>query len=462
MPLSQLRDVMQQLGLGGARSSHDAVEAVAGLFEDEKRLRAVLDTMPTEAGALVEHLAGDGHGSRLEGGDAERWLAARMLMLVQPQRTRLLAREVALLVRGDRLVGVVRREPKVVPGAEPVAAQAAGEALRLVDHVRAVLAACESDPPKVLQSGGIGVQAQRRLGKTLDLQTEYVAWLLDLAGDARLLGTMGSAGRLTTEADQWRVLDEPAAYVTLIRAVLDSPAGPRPAIGDPPAPLAGWRYPEPSLLPLPLVLAGATRHAGREDSEALIDWLDWRHYRPFPAGQRRIALECQLHQLMLLALREGDAWPPWAAALSRGDDEAAIRELAGALPPSQDEAVFQADGTVFVGGRPSVALRARLSAVGTQEAERPWRVSAQSVRQVLDGGRSAEGLLGELRKRSKHALPQVVELRVEDVPLAVEVLRDKRLKSLALVEVQPGVKRRRRPRCCRSTTTTCWLGSRTS
>lgn len=460
MPLTQLRSVLQLLDLGGARSSHDAVEAVAALFEDEKRLRAVLDEAPPDAVELLEHVAGAGHGSLLDGSAGERWLAERMLLLVQPQRTRLLAREVALLVRGERLVGVVRLEPEARRGAAPSPGHAAGEALRLVDHVRALLAACESEPPKVLQSGGIGVQAQRRLGKTLDLQTEYVAWLLDLAGEARLLGTMGSAGRLTSEAGEWRVLDEPAAYVALVRAVLDSPAGPRPAIGDPPAPLAGWRYAEPSLLPLPLVLAGAARHSGQEDSDALIDWLDWLHYRPLPAGQRRIALECRLHQLMLLALRDHDACPPWAAALRRGDDELAIQELAAALPPSQDEAVFQADGTVFVGARPSVALRALLGAVGTQEAERTWRVSPASVRHVLDEGRSVEDLLVELRERSKHALPQVVEqlvrdvaakhgriqvfdvktlLRVDDVPLAVEVLRDKRLKALALVEVQPGI-----------------------
>lgn len=462
MSLAQLRGVLELLGLGGARSTYDAVDALASAFEDEKWLRRVLDEAPPEAAALLEHLAGAGHGSLLDGAEGERWLAERMLLLVQQGRTRLLPREAAALVRGDRLVGVVRLEPETVAAsaAPSTAAAAAEDALRLVDHMRELLTACEAAPPKPLQSGGVGVQAQRKLAKSVDWQTEYTAWLLDVAGEARLLGTMGSAGRLTERAREWRALDEPAAYVTLVRAVLDSPAGPRPAIGDPPAPLAGWRYADPTLLPLPLVLAGATRVAGREADEALVDWLDWRHYRPAPAGLRRVFLGVQLHQLDLLALRTDSACPQWAAAMSAGDDEAAVRELTAALPPSQQDAVFQADGTAFVGARPSVALRALLDAIADREGERTWRITSAGVRQVLDGRRSAEDLLAELRDRSKHALPQVVEqlvrdvaakhgriqvfdastlLRIEDVPLAVEVLRDKRLKALALSEVQPGV-----------------------
>lgn len=461
LPLAQLRGVLELLDLGGARSTYDAVDALASAFEDEKWLRRVLDEAPPEAAALLEHLAGAGHGSLLDGAEGERWLADRMLLLVQQGRTRLLPREAAALVRGDRLVGVVRLEPETVTAsAAPSTATAAEDALRLVDHMRELLTACEAAPPKPLQSGGVGVQAQRKLAKSVDWQTEYTAWLLDVAGEARLLGTMGSAGRLTEQAREWRALDEPAAYVALVRAVLDSPAGPRPAIGDPPAPLAGWRYADPTLLPLPLVLAGATRSVGREADEALVDWLDWRHYRPAPAGLRRVFLGIQLHQLMLLGLREDGACPPWAAATSAGDDEAAVRELTAALPRSQQDAVFQADGTAFVGARPSVALRALLDAIADREGERTWRITAAGVRQVLDGGRSAEDLLAELRERSKHALPQVVEqlvrdvsakhgriqvfdantlLRIDDVPLAVEVLRDKRLKALALSEVQPGV-----------------------
>lgn len=459
VPLYELRGFLDRLGLGGARSTHDAIELLAGELEDRGRLQQLFDTAPPEVRALAVELSGNGYGSLCDGSTAEAWLLDRMLLLVGEGGSRSLCRELTVLVRGDRLVGQVRREPERTWLPAAPATTAAERALALVEDVRSLLDACEAAPPKVLQSGGVGVQAQRRLGKATDKQTEYVAWLLDLAGEARLLGTLGSAGRLTTQARQWRALDAPAAYVALVRAVLDSPAGPRPEVGEPPAPLAGYRYPDPALLPLPLVLAGAAQPTGEAD-DSLLAWLDWRHYRPGAAGLRRLMLQAQLHQLELLGLRADGACAPWAGPLLDGDDVAAEAALAAALPPAQDDAVFQADGTAFVAGRASSGLRALLDVLGRREGERTWRLSADGVRQALDDGRDGRDVLEEMRRRSRHPLPQVLEqlvldvaarhgrvqvfeastlLRIDDVPLSMEVLRDKRLKALALSEVQPGV-----------------------
>jgi hypothetical protein len=461
-PLLMLREAMGALGLGGARSTYDALNAIAGVFERPGSLRALLDDAPPEVWPLLEHLAGAGHDSPADGSSAEDWLADRLLVLIDHLGGRTLPREVSVLMRGDRLVGVVRREPEEPTAPAPAPASAAELALGLVEDMRTLLDACQAAPVKALQSGGVGVKEQRRLAKGMNLQTEYVAWLLDLAGEAGLLGTMGSAGLVTGGAADWRGLEEPAAHVALVRAVLDSPAGPRPHHGEQPAPLAGWRFADHDLLPLPLVLAGATRHSAAvaEDDERLAAWLDWRHYRPGSAERRRLLLLMQLDQLRLLGLRADGGCAPWAAALRDGSDDEAAAQLAKALPPAQDDAVFQADGTAFVGGRATVGLRALLDAVAGREGERTWRVTAAGVRQVLDDGRHADDLLEELRARSVHRLPQVVEqlvrdvaakhgrirvlpantlLRIDDVPLAVEVLRDKRLKALALSEVLPGV-----------------------
>jgi len=122
--------------------------------------------------------------------------------------------------------------------------------------------------------------------------------------------------------------------------------------------------------------------------------------------------------------------------------------------------VLQADGTAFVAGRPGAALRGLLDLLGDRESEHTWRLSAKGVRQALDDGRTGEQLLAELTARAQHGVPGVVDrlvrdaaaahgriellsartvLRLADPVLGVELLHDKRLRALVLVEVGPGV-----------------------
>lgn len=70
--LTELRPVLQALGLPRARSQREAVEAVCGLVENPVLLRALLDTAPSGVAELIEHLATDGHGEVLQG-DALIW-----------------------------------------------------------------------------------------------------------------------------------------------------------------------------------------------------------------------------------------------------------------------------------------------------------------------------------------------------------------------------------------------------
>lgn len=161
-------------------------------------------------------------------------------------------------------------------------------------------------------------------------------------------------------------------------------------------------------------------------------------------------------QLELLALC-GSAW---VAPLLASDSAAAAAVLRAQLPPEQEQAVWQADATAFVSGRPSGGLRALMGAVAGRESERTWRVSADAVRDALDGGASLDGLLAELRERSRHVLPTTVEqavidvgrrhglitvvpsqtlLRVADAALVQQLLRDRQLVPLSLTEVVPGV-----------------------
>jgi hypothetical protein len=270
--------------------------------------------------------------------------------------------------------------------------------------------------------------------------------MLHLAGDAGLVTTGSRPGFVTGEGAAWLDLDEVPAAVDLALAALD--AG-RTGVEDS-APLWGqnWQRSRPSLR---AALASLVDHPDRPP----LPWLSWRWY-----GTGEGQLAGIVATLEWLGLVTSAGVLPWAAPLARGDEAAAVEAIEAELPAEQDDVVLQADGTAVVAGRPSTALRALLDRVARRESERTWRIAADSIRAALDAGASAAELLVALGEHSRHTVPQVVEqlvrdvagqhgrivvvpsstlLRVDDAPLVVTLLRDRRLAALALREVQSGV-----------------------
>ncbi len=379
--------------------------------------------------------------------------------------------------------GDLLREPPLdpQPAGPEAAARAADVLLTVVDQVRALLRLLDEAPARPLQSGGLGVKEQRRIAKAMDLDVERCAWLLDLAGAAGLLSARSYAGRLTEQADDWAGGDDVAAALALVAAVLHDPAGPR-VDGDPAPVLMGYRraWSGTSLAEVaaPLVAAGAARVA----DDAVLRWLAWRHPGRLLAPS---ADPERLAQLDRLGLRAAGVAAPWLRALLAQDDRAqddrdqddrdqddraqddraqddgaAAALLAEAFPPAQADAVWQADGTAVVAGRPDPALRRLLDAVARREGEHTWRVDPEQVARALDEGWLLAELLDGLAARSRHPLPQVLEQRVRDVAaqhgrvrltaagtvlqvddpvLVAALLHDRSLRALSLVELVPGV-----------------------
>lgn len=460
-PLAELRRALGLLGLGPARSVVEAADQLGRVVEDPDRLAALLDSAPAGVGELVEALAGPAFGSGWDGSPAEAWLRERCLLLPGQDGARWLPAELTLLARGQRIVGVLRREPALpatpAPGA---AAHAAAEALALVDTVRALVRLLDEQPAKVLASGGTGVQEQRRLGKALRLDPQHVAWLLELAGEARLLATGADAARPTSAAPGWLEQPDEDAYVALVGPTLRGRAGPRLLLASPGPALAWVRLHDDAPHPLSLVGRQLADLPGATDDEALLAWLDWWRYRTEPVPVRRLLLQERLDQLDWLALRVGGAAAPWLRPLVDAADTEAAAALSKAAAPQQEDAVWQADGTAVVAGRPSAGLRALLDLVAVRESDRTWRLHATGVRTALDAGRTLGDLLDELQSRCRHAFPQVLEQLVRDVaakhgkirvipaqtllqvvdgPLLVSLLRDRKLAALDLVELGPGL-----------------------
>ena len=303
--------------------------------------------------------------------------------------------------------------------------------------------------------------------------------LLQLTACARLVSTGQQAGAVTAHGRLWRSLPEELAYVRLVRPQLHPQAGLEAPTDAPSGVLLGVRR-TGRHLPTVRAVAKAVVGRGAETDLSLVAWLDWSAWYPGGRAYRERRFGQPLQVLELLGLRVGGTPAPWLAPLlaaeqpgtgpghgDDGEEDAADESAAGAaallaehLPPAQEDVVLQADGTAFVAGRAGAGLRALLDQVADRESEHTWRLSPQGVREALDAGRTGEQLLAELAARAQHGVPGVVErlvrdtaaahgrvelvgaltvLRLADAVLGVELLHDRRLRPLGLVEVAPGV-----------------------
>lgn len=471
MDMQDLRALLAAHGLGGSRSAAAARQVLQLALPGR-----VDSSLAALAGAhdALRHVAIAGELPD------DRALAEELLrcgLLLQVDGRLFLPAEVEQRVRGARAVLHVEEPPArqdVAPAAPPV-----DPALRLLTCATRLLGVLGAEPPKALVSGGLGVQVLRRLAKAVEQDLEDVVLLLQLLAAARLVATGSEAGTVTARGRAWSSLPEELAYVQLVRpqlhpgAVLEAPES------SPSGVLLGVAR---SGRDRPGVrrLAQAAAARGPESDASLVLWLDWSSWRPQARATRVRSYAQSLHVLELLALRVAGTPAPWleallavdqpgsAPGLGSDDDEddadaqaaPAAALLAAHLPPSQDDVVLQADGTAIVAGRAGAELRALLDVLGARESDHSWRLSSSGVRDALDAGRTGDDLLAELTARARHGVPAVIErmvrdaaaahgrvevravrtvLRLADVVLGVELLHDRRLRGLGLVEVAPGV-----------------------
>lgn len=364
---------------------------------------------------------------------------------------------------------------RIDPGPAPVL-----PALQLLASCRRLLEALDSDPVKPLVAGGLGVPVTRRLAKATQVDVPTVVLQLQLLFYARVVAGGRRAGQVTARGRRWIALPEEQAYVQLVRPVLH-PRVPLLWPGEAVSGLlghasrGGW-----AGVPRLRQLAHGCVVRGPESDASFERWADWSQWRFGPLAERVTELRPVLDLLERLALRVQGAPAPWLLALLQaeqpegppglaceqdeddadGSADPAAQQLAAHLPPLQDSVVLQADGTAFVAGRPDAALRVLLDQLGARESEHTWRLSGVRVRESLDAGGSADELLAELARRSPHAVPSTVErlvrdvaeahgrvvvhgtrtvLRLTDPRLGTELLHDRRLAPLGLVELAPGV-----------------------
>jgi len=498
--VDDLRSRAATLGLTVPSGKAEIVAALCDFYADADAVRGLYDAAPSAQRELLAEAAWRGPVLRYEGAffytgrpdPAISWLLTHGLAIADWQQI-VVPREVALAVRGTGWHPTLTGQPVVATA--PVervdverAATAAANAT--VEHVAAVVEACATAALPVLKTGGVGVRELRRLGKAADVSDQLVRLALALASQAGLVDTGGPELLPTPEFDDWLSADPADRLAVLVRSWAELATVPmlaeRPDTGQPRAALAEDPYGTVAAeLRVDVLDMGVRLSPGAAvtGTGTLATTAAWR--RPVLAtllgdvSYAVAALWAEAEQLGLVALGAmstlGRALvaerspgppaappfgPPPAGPVSETLNDAAARYVRDCAA----QAIFQADLTVVVTGRPSADLAALLDAVADRESQgaaTTWRCSAASVRRALDAGRDAPGLLDELRAvAAGGTLPQPLEyligdvarrhgavkvlavgcvLRADDPALLAEVAGARSLAALRLLRLAPTV-----------------------
>ncbi|GDY30188.1 hypothetical protein GTS_18210 [Gandjariella thermophila] len=418
-------------GLGRSVPELAEADLATTLTELDPAERRLLDTLA--AGPPVGRTRDAARTVPLEHAETPvQRLLARRLLVRRDAETVELPREVALALRGGRLMRTVEVDepPMDVSAREEstVDGTAAGEALELLRHIEGLIELWSSEPPPVLRSGGLGVRELRRLARALDVDEGRAALLVELVVGAGLAAASDGAEPEwvpTTVVDTWLRTRPEQRWVSLAQAWLELPRLPG---------LVGLRDERDRLLnPLgeelrrPLAprerrrvldaLAELPPGSGAPDVDQLAAVLAWR--APRRGGRLRDeVVRWTVREATALGIVALGALSGAGRALLAESPASAAARMAGALPTPLDHVLVQADLTVVAPGplepelAEEIALVADVESAGSATV---YRVSESSVRRALDAGRTATELHELFQSRSRTPVPQSLTYLIDDV-----------------------------------------------
>jgi len=420
--------------------------------EADQDARRLLDEALAAPGPIT--VMGVGYGRFAGYPDAEpaSWLLDRGLLLPVTYSQLVVPREAALGLRG----GLVFPEWPAPPPIEPLdrlqdgPARAAAAATRAVVAAEGVCARLDREPLALVRAGTVAVRDLRRLARDLGLADEELALVVDLLVEAGMLAVGGPFGQrslgLRPEADAWlaaprarRWADLAAAWRAADLAVEDhlvtrqGPAS-KDATADRARPLAGRRLAAAAARRRSLLEALTTlpaQAAARDTLAALLAWRQPMAWPPAlrgaqdPAGAGLDELEATVRAVLDaatflgVAVAEGGLAQAGLAAEGwvAGAGPAVLAEAAASvLPDGSDRFLVAGDLTVVAPGGLAPGVETRLAGLADRETagSGTWRVHEASLRRAFDEGRSADEVLGFLRRHSSTPLPQALEYLVAE------------------------------------------------
>jgi hypothetical protein len=475
--------------LGGVPKGRksDLVTQAVTLLADGDAVRACAGRLPRKVIALLETMAAGRpvyrndvwYGSGTASLPVERLVKAGFV--VRDGWEYEMPREVALALRGTGWKPALTGQPEV-PAISRPEADGIAAALAAVDRVEALVERAGSEPITELKAGGVGARELKRVAKALDVTEQAAALWLDLAFGADLIASeRGERLVSTTLADDWLAKTPAARWQALVESWRPLPQAPTFRVPgcceEHMTPLAPPYAFDSGAGPLRLALLRVlqTLPAGTgADATGLRPAVEWwsRAAQEHPlaadgfiaAALREGELLGLVHDGALTAL--GRAQLGEGGHSEGGGGEGGPGEgggVAGLFPVPALTVTLQNDLTAIVTGLPAPELAAFLNECADQESRdraSVWRFSERSVRRALDGGATAESLLGELTRVAVKDVPQPLRYLLTDVArrhgairvaaavsvvtcddpaLITELCGTKSLRKLALRQVAPTV-----------------------
>ncbi|MHB8451390.1 MAG: helicase-associated domain-containing protein, partial [Mycobacteriales bacterium] len=358
------------------------------------------------------------------------WLLRHGLLLSASWGMAVMPREVAIGLRGGRLVtGLPTSPPPLLgvpvdpdlldPGAVARALGTTSELVRLLDLL-------SSEPAADLASGGVGVRELRRLAKTMGSDEFVVGRRLELAAAMGLLGIDPARGAWvpSTAYDQWVALPPGPRWLAALAGWQEAPrpvsgAGLLdPETGRPQPALAGAGHPYFAKMRR-AVLDTLAAAGGSVPAEGLLRRLEYDRPMLFGSAADELAdLARLLVEAEELGLVAAGALTGLGRAAARGDLAVAADRVATYGPPVSDRLVISGDLTALAAGQlpADVATElALLADVISRDIATTYRFTAGSLRRGLDAGRTSEQILAFLEQHAEHGLPQPLRYLVADL-----------------------------------------------
>ncbi|MBP7903300.1 MAG: helicase-associated domain-containing protein [Candidatus Planktophila sp.] len=391
-----------------------------------------------------------------------KWLLDQGFVSPVNQQTVVLHREVALLLRGNK----VHRELLVAqPEITGRKVEAKSLQLAAISNITTFLRWVEEllnfwgqEPAMALKAGGIGVRDLRDLTQHLGVETECASFIIEVAYISGLV-TIDPDDRVlpTHQFDIWLAQPASVKWENLLSAwlITSRMSGLAAAPMGPELDRSSAAIIRKKVLSLLEGVDGVSPTLASL-TEATQWNLPYRRTGGIPAEH----IEWIAREAEWLGITGQGALSTYGKLFLAGED---LGVVDADLPKTVDHILIQSDNTAIAPGPLEHKVSQELDLIADIEsrgAATVFRFSEASLRRGLDHGRTGEEILAFLKKSSKTPVPQPLEyligdiskkhgklrvgnassfIRCEDTALITQIIKDKKVEALGLRRIAPEV-----------------------
>ncbi len=464
-------------GLGPSFS--DSRRLVKKYAADSRLVEAALAEAPEQAREIMDQLLWNPIGTMKNANRPIRpedvkspleWLLSRELIVATGETSIAVPREVGLALRNGCLLKQLDAQAiQATTGtldSVRIDQTGAHAALDFIHLIETLLEAWSLEPPAQLRGGGLSVRDLTAASEILRTNLHITGLVIEMSYASGLLSSDVNGEWLPTTAyDHWLNQDDATRWSLVAKAWFETSRAAH-VIADTGtdrinALSAGVERPFVlNLRHTILEILHSAALGSTTTPQALIGYLNWHRPRR-SSSVRNNAVTALVTESETLGVTGAGALTSFGRALLEHEDAASA--LAEHLPAPVDHIIVQADLTALAPGRLPASQRRTMSILADVESTgvaTTYRFTETSIRRGLDQGQSAHEIAQFLANLSRTPLPQPltyliddvarkhgalrvgvasVYLRCDDEQLIASVQVDKRLASLRLRQIAPGI-----------------------